>query len=95
MYILTMPQKTFNIGNSVAITIPAKAKIKAGTHVNFIEKKDNKLIYEIVEETKDIGKYIKSITGTLKWKGTPNELDEVLNYVKKHPYEKDINIPGH
>lgn len=87
-----MIQKVFEIGNSIAVTIPKPTNVKIGTAVRFKQEK-NKLIYELLEtlDTSPAEQHIKKTTGSFKIK--IKDLAKVLKSLKESQYESEIRFP--
>ncbi len=86
-----MIQKTFEIGNSTALTVPKHSGIKPGTQVKFTQVK-NKLIYEIISDHYPTlqEKRIKNTSGAFTL-NVPN-LQQALKVLKDNPYDGKIRI---
>ncbi len=86
-----MIQKVFDIGNSVALTIPKETGIEAGTKVKFTQK-NNTLIYEILSPKSPTPQedHIRKTSAGFKIK-IPN-LKQVLKDLKEDQYDKKIRI---
>ncbi len=86
-----MIRTAFEIGNSVALTIPKKLGIKPGTKVKF-RRESNKLVYELLEPKLAVSQEntIRKTSAAFKIK-VPN-LNQVLTRLKENQYDKQIRI---
>ncbi|KKU50655.1 MAG: hypothetical protein UX73_C0018G0011 [candidate division WWE3 bacterium GW2011_GWC1_47_10] len=86
-----MAQKVFEIGNSVAVSIPKSSGIKAGTKVKY-SRQGKKLIYEIVDNTalSPAEKHIRETSGTFKIR--VKNMNQILKYLKENPYDKTVRL---
>lgn len=97
IYYQFIMQRAFEIGNSVAVTIPKKVGIKPGTAVKFKHEK-NKLIYEILEsqntdKNDSLDKQLRKMCGAMKIDG--ENLMSVLKSVEEDPYDKEVRFSRH
>ena len=99
-YPCIMIQKAFTVGNSVVLTVPAKAGIKPGTKVRFIKSGKKKLVYEVLEDFKALNKdaevedYLNEVTGAFKLADTMNTEDLMarIKELEENPYDHSIRF---
>jgi len=89
-----MLQKVFTIGNSVAVTLPRKWGVAPGTYIKGLQRRKNRLSYEIVENgpivspSRTKSEYLKKVSGAIKSNMSTKQVMETILYLKDHPYEK-------
>ncbi|MEK7595683.1 MAG: AbrB/MazE/SpoVT family DNA-binding domain-containing protein [Patescibacteria group bacterium] len=87
-----MIQKAFEIGNSIALTIPKEVGIKPGTRVKF-ERKKNKLIYELLDISTTIEtKRIEETSGAIDFNQDSKSLNKMIKHLRENQYDPKIRL---
>jgi len=88
-----MVQKAFEIGNSVALTIPKVAGIKPGSKVEFSQE-GSKLIYRLLEHKFPSleMRRIEETSGAINLDINPNFLSKIIKNLKENPYDREARL---